>query len=99
MGLQTLFSTFQAGHHSYLVYGLWAAEVLYGSDGKSRVDFVLHEATGMGSNRGGGGNGSGSSGSSGIEASTITTHVEVKSVTLAEDLPEVSSEALTSHNG
>lgn len=42
---------------------LGAAEVKYGSDGKSRVDFVLHGDAGA------------------------TTHVEVKSVTLAEDTP------------
>lgn len=58
-------STSHAGESGLCPGGacLGAAEVKYGSDGKSRVDFVLHGDAGA------------------------MTHVEVKSVTLAEDTP------------
>lgn len=60
-------------------YSAVQAEVKYGAGGKSRVDFLLS---------GGGGASAGTAeGSTADDDGTATVHLEVKSVTLAEDLP------------
>lgn len=79
------------------------SEVKYGADGKSRVDFVLHTGTALAAAASGGAGSAVSAGSkrrrgsvaagsmvvAGAQA-TASCYLEVKSVTLAEDRPEVS---------